>query len=104
MENEVKFVDGLFVSRRETAPDFVNSSLSFNVVKFTDWMNDNANANGYVNVDVLTSKSGKLYAKLNDFTPKEKDAFTKKEDGSIGTHNPLDEMRSAEISPENIQF
>ena len=30
--------------------------------------------------------------------------FTKKEDGSIGTHNPLDEMRSAEISPENIQF
>ena len=67
---ETKFVDGLFVNRREQAPDFVIANLSFNE-KFIDYLKDNMNAKGYCNVDVLKSKEGKLYAKLNDFKPKE---------------------------------
>lgn len=65
---EQKFVDGLFVNRREQAPDFVIANLSFNE-KFINYLKSNMNAKGYVNVDVLKSKEGKLYAKLNDFKP-----------------------------------
>ena len=59
MENT--FVNGLFVSRRENAPDFVISSLSFND-KFIDYLKSNFNAKGYTNIDILKSKEGKLYA------------------------------------------
>ncbi|MEI6529658.1 MAG: hypothetical protein WCN88_04695 [Candidatus Falkowbacteria bacterium] len=69
MEN--KFVDGLFVSRREQAPDFVKVNLSFHADKFYQYMLVTQNEKGYVNIDILESKEGKLYAKLNDFKPKE---------------------------------
>jgi len=65
---EVKFVDGLFVSKREGSPDFVKANLAFNE-KFINYLHENFNAKGYVNVDVLESKEGKLYAKLNDWKP-----------------------------------
>ncbi|NTW21909.1 MAG: hypothetical protein HGA42_21080 [Nostocales cyanobacterium W4_Combined_metabat2_030] len=68
---ETKFVDGLFVSRREQAPDFVKANLSFQADKFYQYMLGTQNEKGYVNVDILESKEGKLYAKLNDFKPKE---------------------------------
>ena len=78
MEN--KFVDGLFVSRRENAPDFVVASLSFNQ-KFIDYLKANMNAKGYINIDLLNSKEGKLYAKLNDWKPEER--LTKTPEGKI---------------------
>jgi len=65
MENQNKFVDGLFVKLRETAPDFVKAELSFNQ-KFITWLQNNLNAKGWANVDILLSKEGKLYAKHND--------------------------------------
>ena len=68
--NEQKFVNGLFVNRRENAPDFVKANLAFNE-KFIAYLQENFNAKGYVNVDVLESKEGKLYAKLNDWKPQE---------------------------------
>ena len=66
MENQNKFVDGLFVKKRETAPDFVKAELSFNQ-KFITWLQNNFNAKGWANVDILLSKEGKLYAKHNDY-------------------------------------
>ena len=66
--NEVKFVNGLFVNRKEQAPDFVISNLSFNE-KFIDWLKDNLNAKGWCNIDLLKSKEGKLYAKKNEWKP-----------------------------------
>ena len=65
---DVKFVDGLFVSKRGGSPDFVKVNLAFNE-KFINYLQENFNAKGYVNVDVLESKEGKLYAKLNDWKP-----------------------------------
>ena len=106
-KKEIKFVDGLFVSRKETAPDFVKASLSFKTEKFITWLQDNTNANGYANVDILTSKAGKLYAKLNDFVPKEKDAFVKTDQGSMSVEqvdNTLEEMTKNDIKIENIPF
>lgn len=68
-----EFVDGLFVSRRENAPSWVITSLSFKVDNFISYLQSKANAKGYVNVDILLSDKGKLYAKLNDWKPKQEE-------------------------------
>ena len=64
------FIDGLFVKQpRENAPDFVKGRLSIAVEKFIPYLQSKANAKGYVNIDLLESKEGMLYAKLNDWKP-----------------------------------
>jgi hypothetical protein len=64
------FIDGLFVKNpREGAPDFVKGSLAISVEKFIPYLQSKANAKGYVNIDLLESKEGMLYAKLNDWKP-----------------------------------
>jgi hypothetical protein len=90
MEN--KFVNGLFVSKRDNSPDFVKANLAFNE-KFITYLQENFNDKGYVNVDVLESKEGKLYAKLNDWKP---DASMKKEE-------PKEETKE-EINLSQIPF
>jgi hypothetical protein len=65
---EKKFVSGVFVSRKETAPEFVKANLSF-TEKFIDYLKENFNAKGYVNLDLKESKEGKLYLDLNDWQP-----------------------------------
>jgi len=72
MAQETKFVDGLFYNEpREGAPDFVLASLSIDKIKFGEWLlQQEVDAKGYVKVDVLRSKAGKAYLKLNDFKPK----------------------------------
>lgn len=69
---EKEFVNGLFVNRREKAPDFIKASLSFQVDKFLEYLKSKANAKGYVNIDILESREGVLYAKLNDWKPEQK--------------------------------
>jgi len=93
MEN--KFVDGLFVSRRDNAPDFLIAGLSFNQ-KFIDYLKANMNAKGYVNVDLLKSKEGKLYAKLNDWQPKSEETFVKK-DGQVDVDGIMDNFQGEEM-------
>ena len=92
MENT--FVNGLFVSRRENAPDFVISSLSFND-KFIDYLKSNFNAKGYTNIDILKSKEGKLYAKLNDWKPSEK--FVKNKDGKLDVEEVEEEFDASNV-------
>ena len=77
---EEKFIKGLFTSRRENAPTFLKASLSFKTEQFIEWLKDHTNSAGYCNIDVLESKEGKLYSKLNDWKPSEH--FVKK-DGVI---------------------
>ena len=67
---DVKFVDGLFVSKKEGSPDFVIANLSFNE-KFIEYLKGNLNAKGYCNIDLQLSKEGKMYAKLNEWKPSE---------------------------------
>jgi len=66
--NEKKFIDGMFVERPSNCPDFVKGKISINS-KFVEWYNANKNDKGYVNIDLLESKDGKLYAKHNDWKP-----------------------------------
>lgn len=103
MEKSNLFVDGLFVNRRENAPDFVIASLSFNQ-KFIDYLKANSNMKGYCNVDVLKSKDGKLYAKLNDWKPEEK--FVRTPEGKLNVEERLDEIKEEQdsIKVENIPF
>ena len=64
------FIVGLFVKNPgEGAPDFVKGSLAISVEKFIPYLQSKANAKGYVNIDLLESKEGMLYAKLNDWKP-----------------------------------
>ena len=56
---------------REGAPEFVKGSLSIKVDEFTEFCAQNHN-NGWVNLDFLKSKEGKLYFALNDWKPENK--------------------------------
>jgi len=64
--SEVKFIDGLIV--KEGKPDFVKAKLSFKIEEFAKFVKENAK-DGWLNIDILESKNGKLYGKLNDFQP-----------------------------------
>ena len=67
--SDKKFVKGMFIEAPNSkAPDFVKGKMSINA-NFIDWYNANKNEAGYVNIDLLESKDGKLYAKHNDFVP-----------------------------------
>jgi hypothetical protein len=78
---EEKFITGLFTSRRDNAPEFLLASLSFKTEAFIEWLKNHTNIKGYVNVDVLKSKEGKVYSKLNDWTPTgDSEKFVKKDD------------------------
>jgi hypothetical protein len=68
---EQKFIDGLYTEKKENSPEFVLANLSFQKDKFIKWLNENANEKGYVNIQVLKSKEGKVYSKANEFKPKE---------------------------------
>ena len=83
MNNENKFVEGMWYNEpRENAPDFVMANMSFSKVQFLEWLqSQEVDAKGYVKVDVLRSKAGKPYLKVNDFKPSSetaKEVFSEK--------------------------
>ena len=64
-------VDGLFYSEpRANAPDFVMGGVSIQKEKLMEWLvTAEVNEKGYVNLDILRSKAGKPYFKLNTWKP-----------------------------------
>ena len=71
------YARGLFAKRNEKAPDFVICSLSVKTDDFTQFLKENTNEKGYVNLQVLKSKDkGTLYAVLDTFEPKASTAST----------------------------
>jgi len=69
---EVKFPKGLFIKpKREKSPDFVVGSLSIKVEDFQKWLKEQeVNENGYLTIDILKSRNGNNYLKLNDWKPR----------------------------------
>lgn len=67
---ETIFAEGLIVKKNENAPDFVLCNLSIKVEDFEKFLKANSNK-GWVNLSVLMGKSGKPYAKLDTYEPKE---------------------------------
>ena len=65
------YAKGLFAKRNENAPDFVTCNLSIKTDDFIQFLRENTNEKGYVNLQVLKSKDkGTLYAIVDTFTPK----------------------------------
>ena len=68
---EKKYAKGLFAKRNEKAPEFVVCSLSFKTDEFMQFLRENTNEKGYVNLQVLKSRDkGTMYAVLDTFEPK----------------------------------
>ena len=66
----ITFAKGLFC--KTASPDFVVCKLSIIVDDFIEFLNENKNNAGYVNIDVLKSKSSdKIYGALNEWKKKE---------------------------------
>ena len=70
---DTEFVDGLIVKApREGAPDFVKASISIKVLDLRKWLRAKADAGDeWVNLDVKAAKSGKWYAAVNTYKPKD---------------------------------
>ena len=64
-----QFVNGLVVKERdEKTPEFVIMRLSLKRTELLEWLDNQQDE--WVNVDIMRSqKSGKLYAKKNDWKP-----------------------------------
>jgi len=70
MQNtEKNFANGMIVTRRQGAPEFVVSNIAINVAEFTEWLNTYKNEKGWVNLDVKQAQSGKYYAEQNTWKP-----------------------------------
>ena len=72
-ERNTVLADGFFFDRpKEGAPDFVKGRLSIQAEKATALINQYKNEKGYVNLDLLKSKEGKLYMTVNTWKPEAK--------------------------------
>jgi hypothetical protein len=79
-EREPTFVEGMWFDKpNEKAPEWVKGRISVKVQDFIKFAEAHEKANGYVDIDLKKSKSGKLYLELNTFVPKAKD-----DDGTVG--------------------
>jgi hypothetical protein len=82
-KEEIEFVDGLIVKApNPKAPDFVKASISIKVEDLGKWLRAKYKAGDeWVNIDVKEAKSGKWYAAVSTFKPKEKDISGIKREG-----------------------
>lgn len=72
--SETILVDGLFFKKkRDNAPDFVKGHVGMKVDDLVEFLKKHKKEDGWVNVDLLKSKEGKLYFKLDDWKPDKKD-------------------------------
>jgi len=68
---EKNYAKGLFVKRNEKAPEFVMCKLSIKTDDFIQFLHENTNEKGYVNLQVLKGKNkGTFYAVVDTFIPK----------------------------------
>jgi len=67
MQNETKFIEGLYV--KDAPLDWMACKLGIQVDRFCEFVKANKNENGYCDIDICLSKGGRLYAKLNEYQP-----------------------------------
>jgi len=72
MSKDKVFADGFLFKRRENAPDFVIGNISVKVDEAITFLKTNQK-NGWVNLNVLNSQSGKPYIELDQFVPKKRE-------------------------------
>lgn len=72
--SETKFINGMFVKApHANAPEFVKFKLSVKVTEFCQEMKRMSDAgelnNGYLNAEILISKKGEPYIRLDEWKP-----------------------------------
>jgi hypothetical protein len=74
-KEDLEFVDGLIVKKpHEKAPGFVKAQIAIKVAELGQWLRGKFKAGDeWVNVDVKEAKSGKWYAAVSTYKPKEKE-------------------------------
>ena len=74
-KEEIEFVDGLIVKApHPKAPDFVKAQIAIKVAELGQWLREKFKAGDeWVNIDVKEAKSGKWYAAVSTYKPKEKE-------------------------------
>jgi len=93
MAQEKIFADGFILKRREKAPDFVLGSLSIKLEEALPFLNSNQK-NGWVNLNLMISNTGKYYVELDTFVPK------KQEDNA----QPAAPTPSVAVDTEDLPF
>lgn len=67
----VTYVKGMIIDMPSKAsPSFVVGRIGIKVSTFLQYLEEHINDNGFVNIDLLRDKEGKLYFKINDWVPK----------------------------------
>ncbi len=80
---EIQFADGMeLIDPKPNTPSFILNKFYFNAKKFSEFLKANESEKGWVYVDMLVSKGGKVYFKLNSFKPKVEDTQLKEEGDS----------------------
>lgn len=76
MAEEIEFVNGMIVKApHEKAPEFVKANVSIKVEDLGQWLREKYKAgNEWVNIDIKAGRTGKWYASVSNFKPKEKAA------------------------------
>ena len=83
-----KFIKGLFLSRRENAPEFVVGSLSFKTEDLLSDLPNWTNKKGYANVDILKKDDGSIYLKPSTYGLENQD---------IKVKNDIDQIRIEDV-------
>lgn len=89
------FAEGIYFDRpREGAPEFVKGRISIKIETAVPFLQKNA-SNGYVNLDLKTSKEGKLYLEVN----------TWKKDGTLSAEEKANivALRTGEATKKAVQ-
>ncbi len=89
MNDKNIFPQGIWLnSPPENAPDFVLGKIDINPDEFCKWLKENEDAKGKVRLDVLKSKQGKTYLKLNGWKPEQKE-----QEATQDTYEPRDKFQ-----------
>ena len=73
MSKDKIFADGFRASRRDRAPDFVVCSLGINVEQARQTFKDHVK-DGWLNLQVMRSRSGSLYVEVDTWEPGQRSA------------------------------
>lgn len=102
-KEEIQFVDGLIVKPpHEKAPDFVKAAISIKVEDLGKWLRAKYKAGEeWVNIDVKEAKSGKWYAAVSTYKPKEKE---QSKSGGSRVQDMSDDIPFAPIGKKEAQL
>ena len=70
MSKEKIFADGFSFNTRENQPDFVVGRVSVKIEDAIPFLKEHGAKRGWVNLNILTGRSGKPYIELDTFEPK----------------------------------